>query len=138
MKNYILMYCAFLSFYIIAPIDVICKTTSKKDSLTYWNLDSTYEEIYSLFQTFILDQINTPIISPISHSTSKLLASWPNISSWGNKKRKHGRYRENEMNETGPYFLFDRYTDGHLDDYLKLNNKLQSVRDQIIDRGSAI
>jgi hypothetical protein len=126
------MYCAFLSFYIIAPIDVICKTTSKKDSLTYWNLDSTYEEIYSLFQTFILDQINTPIISPISHSTPKL-ASWPNISSWGNKKRKHGRYRENEMNETGPYFLFDRYTDGQLDDYSKLNNKLKSIRAQIID-----
>jgi hypothetical protein len=87
--------------------------------------------IYSLFQTFKLDQINTPIISPISHSTSKLLASWPNISSWGNKKRKHGRYRENEMNEEGPYFIFDRYTNGEVDDYQKLNKKLQSVRDLI-------
>ncbi len=94
MKNYILRYFVFLLCFQLAPIWVISKTTSEKDSLISWNLDSTYEEIYSLFQTFKLDQINTPIISPISHSTSKLLASWPNISSWGNKKRKHGRYRE--------------------------------------------
>ena len=108
MKNYILRYCVFLLCFQLAPIWVISKTTSEKDSLSSWNLDSIYEDVYSLFQTFTLGQNKTPIISPISHSATKLLASWPNISSWGNKKRKHGRYKENEMNETGPYFLFDR------------------------------
>jgi hypothetical protein len=128
MKNFHFYPILFLSICFISPLKVKCITMHDNVSFSKIKFDSSFEIIYSLFQTTNLVQNEIPIVTKVIETEPNFMASWPNISSWGNKKRKHGRYKENEMNEEGPYFLFDRYTNGQPDDYIKLNNKLSEVR----------
>ncbi len=131
MKSKLFYKAIFFAIFLVIELNASSKSINLNDSLSIYGIDSTFEGIYSLFNLPNLPQNEKGLENPLINAGKLNTASWPNISSWGNKKRKHGRYRENEMNETGPYFLFDRYTNGQLDEYEKLNKKLEDVRDII-------
>jgi len=136
MKSKLFYTAIFFAVFLVIELNASSKSINLNDTISIDGIDSTFEGIYSLFNLPNLPQNEKGIENPLINAGKLNTASWPNISSWGNKKRKHGRYRENEMNETGPYFLFDRSTDRQVDDYVKLNDKLKAVRDMIKDNPS--